>query len=391
MHRLGIWTGKKSVPGISLMASISQSEHNADLVLFGRDERHTIFARWIAEELLDSKEGLAGRVIGGKGRVIDAAGGKGRLSDALVRRGLRSALVDPCAGTGRDHGEAGFFVDIPISLENQPDLLCQSCEIGANEGGHTDEEVPLLVFRETLQQCMRKQPALMRDCIAIVGLHPDEATEDTVDAALSRQIPFAVVPCCVLFKLFPGRRLASSGTCVKKVGAFIEYLRDKDYRMQVTSLPFAGRNQVVFMRAQDYLLPVKKKQPPNYWPCASAAKSGDLQKLKELRSGAHPSPWNWECAQKAAWAGHLEVLQWMRANGCEWDHSCAVAAATKGKQQHVLQWLQETLQQNQQGSGGGDGPSTDLLRRLRLNESEKKQKEEEEEEEEEAHDTTSLL
>jgi hypothetical protein len=326
-------------------------------VLSGRDERHTIFAQWIAEELLDSKAGHVGRV-------IDAAGGKGRLSDALVRRDLRCALVDPCAGTGRDHAEAGFFVNV-----EQPDLSSQACAV-VETGVSMDEESPLLVFRQTLQQCIQMQPAMMRDCKAIVGLHPDEATEDTVDAALSRQIPFAVVPCCVLFKLFPGRRLASSGVKVKKVGAFIEYLRDKDYRMQVTKLPFTGRNEVVFMRAQDYLLPVKKVPPPNCQPCAAAAKSGDLQKLKELRTGAHPSPWNWECAQKAAWAGHLEVLQWMCTNGCEWNHSCAVAAATKGKQQHVLQWLQEILQQDgYDGGGSGLAASNDLLRRLRLNDS----------------------
>jgi hypothetical protein len=303
-------------------------EHHQN-VLFGRDKRHDIFAQWIAEELLDSKVG----------RVIDAAGGKGHLSDALVRRDLRCALVDPCAGTGRDHAEAGFFVDTP--REEQPDLFCQACE---NSGVSRDKDAPLMVFRETLQQFMQTQPVIMNACVAIVGLHPDEATEDAVDVALSRQIPFAVVPCCVLFQLFPDRRLASSGACVRKTGAFIEYLRDKDYRMQVTQLPFVGRNTVVFMRAQDYLLPEHQGPPLDYKPCTAAAKAGDLLKLKELRSdadGGHPSPWNWECVQGAAWAGHLELLQWVHSNGCEWDHSCAVAAATRGRRQHVLDWLEQ--------------------------------------------------
>jgi hypothetical protein len=40
-------------------------------------------------------------------------------------------------------------------------------------------------------------------CPFLVGLHPDEATEAIVDAALWRCLPFAVVPCCVYARLSP--------------------------------------------------------------------------------------------------------------------------------------------------------------------------------------------
>ena len=38
-------------------------------------------------------------------------------------------------------------------------------------------------------------------------MHPDQATEPIVDAALLYGLPFAVVPCCVFAELAPQRRL----------------------------------------------------------------------------------------------------------------------------------------------------------------------------------------
>jgi hypothetical protein len=40
----------------------------------------------------------------------------------------------------------------------------------------------------------------------------------------------------------------------------------------------------------------------------------------------------------AAEGGHLEVLQWARTNGCDWDESTCYAAA-EGGHLEVLQWL----------------------------------------------------
>ena len=38
-------------------------------------------------------------------------------------------------------------------------------------------------------------------------------------------------------------------------------------------------------------------------------------------------PWNEETCARAAKKGHLEVLQWARANGCPWDrYTCSWAA-----------------------------------------------------------------
>merc|ERR1712176_857264 len=74
----------------------------------------------------------------------------------------------------------------------------------------------------------------------IFGLHPDQATEAIVDCALEYEIPFAIVPCCVYPSLFPDRRLASGQGVVKYKG-FLQFLMEKDSRIQTARLPFKGR------------------------------------------------------------------------------------------------------------------------------------------------------
>ena len=69
-------------------------------VIQDRDERHLLFARWIAQELVaPPAEDMRGEHV--RRRIIDVAGGKGRLSAELVHLGWPCALVDPWAGSGR--------------------------------------------------------------------------------------------------------------------------------------------------------------------------------------------------------------------------------------------------------------------------------------------------
>jgi hypothetical protein len=70
--------------------------------------------------------------------------------------------------------------------------------------------------------------------------------------------------------------------------------------------------------------------------CEAAAKGGHLEVLQWLR--ADGCLWNKYTCWEAAKCGHLEVLQWAHANGCLWDwHTCA--NATGGGHLEVLQWL----------------------------------------------------
>ena len=69
--------------------------------------------------------------------------------------------------------------------------------------------------------------------------------------------------------------------------------------------------------------------------CQTAARIGNLEKLKEYRADGWP--WDEDTCAIAVKNGHLEVLQWARANGCPWSLvTCAYAAW--GGHLEVLQW-----------------------------------------------------
>ena len=54
--------------------------------------------------------------------------------------------------------------------------------------------------------------------------------------------------------------------------------------------------------------------PWDKWACADAASGGHLETLKWLRSEG--CPWDEETCEWAAWKGHLNVLRWAIDNGC---------------------------------------------------------------------------
>ena len=67
------------------------------------------------------------------------------------------------------------------------------------------QQLLMLFGTNEVQQCTEMHELLL-NCSVIVGMHPDQATEAIVDAALRADRPFAVVPCCVYPTLFPRRR-----------------------------------------------------------------------------------------------------------------------------------------------------------------------------------------
>ena len=48
-----------------------------------------------------------------------------------------------------------------------------------------------------------------------------------------------------------------------------------------------------------------------------AAGSGDLELVQWLR--AEGCPWNWRTCSEAVDQGRVEMLRWVRENGCPWD------------------------------------------------------------------------
>jgi len=73
--------------------------------------------------------------------------------------------------------------------------------------------------------------------------------------------------------------------------------------------------------------------------CSRAAENGHLDVLQWARAQDPPCPWNADVSSGAARNGRLDVLQWARAQDppCPWDASVSSGAAQFGHL-HVLQW-----------------------------------------------------
>jgi hypothetical protein len=85
----------------------------------------------------------------------------------------------------------------------------------------------------------------LKRCSLLIGLHPDQAAGDIVDYALSKNIPYCRVPCCVYSQLFTKRKL-KDGTVVTTYDQLIDWLCEKDDRARVATLDLEGKNKVVY-------------------------------------------------------------------------------------------------------------------------------------------------
>ncbi len=70
---------------------------------------------------------------------------------------------------------------------------------------------------------------------------------------------------------------------------------------------------------------------------AFAASGGHLEVLKWMRENG--CEWNYATCLNAARAGHLHVLQWARANGCEWDPNVMCSDAAASGNLELLQYV----------------------------------------------------
>jgi len=77
------------------------------------------------------------------------------------------------------------------------------------------------------------------------------------------------------------------------------------------------------------------KETWNEMMCAHVAESGQLNLLKWLKYQG--CPWNETTCSYAAYGYHLDVLQWAREQGCPWNEFTCGHAARKGYL-NILQW-----------------------------------------------------
>lgn len=112
---------------------------------------------------------------------------------------------------------------------------------GDGRTGTATEAVPT----PTHDSCVRIA-RLLQTSSAVVGLHPDQATDHIVDYALAFGKPFAVVPCCTFAKLFPLRKMAD-GRQVRSYEQLLDHLQAKHPEIHRTTVDgMAGRNVVLY-------------------------------------------------------------------------------------------------------------------------------------------------
>jgi hypothetical protein len=152
-------------------------------------------------------------------RVLDIAGGKGLLSMELAMQGVRCTVIDPL-------------------IRKKPNTK-RLRKLGA--------PIPNFVAQPFTTKFEFENHPNCDNTTCVVGLHPDEATEDILDVALRMgDVSVAIVPCCVFPSFFPMRQLHGGGF-VNTHEEFCQYLLEKDPRLQRATLPFEGKNEVIYL------------------------------------------------------------------------------------------------------------------------------------------------
>jgi hypothetical protein len=83
------------------------------------------------------------------------------------------------------------------------------------------------------------------DAGVLLAMHPDQATGAVLEAALALHKPFALVPCCVFSRQFPWR-CTPEGATVTTYEQLCDWIQAQDSGIQRATLPFHGRNVVLY-------------------------------------------------------------------------------------------------------------------------------------------------
>ncbi|KAF9178315.1 hypothetical protein BGZ51_007883 [Haplosporangium sp. Z 767] len=282
-------------------------------------ERALYFAQWListfTREFLNSGTG-----------VLDIAGGRGDLSWELqTRQGIQSTVIEPRPGKGMRKwqrkwlekfkvnnqrvqaakGVAGIQAQVQVqeataeSRISKEDLsTADAIDIEEHEPDDGRDPAGLVDFipKDLTHPLQATDPAriqtmlddafliqheaMVKSASIMVGLHPDQATEPIVRAALKIGKPFAVIPCCVFGRENLHRRLpkytrivegAETETGNKRIHAieqdeeameeedtatrpvtsyddFVTWLSTLHPEIETTWLNFEGMNRVLFWR-----------------------------------------------------------------------------------------------------------------------------------------------
>jgi hypothetical protein len=213
--------------------------------------RARIFASWLITEVLGGLS-VNGNVnvdtAKAAASVLDIAGGKGQLSIELSTQtaGIYCTVIDPLVRKRGMHMNMNSSSSVNSSIIRGHVGLSSKDKKRLHKVGATQ---PLHVARPFGDALLKipEYDTLVKQASILVGLHPDECTEDILDTALLYGKAVAIVPCCVFPQMFPDRYLAGRPHIpVTTYEEFLQYLLEKDERLQRATLPFEGRNQVIY-------------------------------------------------------------------------------------------------------------------------------------------------
>lgn len=199
-------------------------------------QRAMVFAQWIQQTYGDDV------LQNGKG-LLDIAGGKGEVSMFLSHGyNVPCTVVEPELRRKPRHwvGRIRRLTNRMVRGEDPASTTPVSDE-------WPFEREPVYMTTYLDDAFLRDHADIIDNSALLIGLHADQATEPIVDTALKLGKSFAVIPCCVFSNEFPDRRLLN-GQPVATTEDFIQYLCEKDTRIQRAFLGFEGKNVVVYLK-----------------------------------------------------------------------------------------------------------------------------------------------
>ncbi len=207
----------------SLQSYLSANDNAPDSKLFSKNQKSKIFSNWILKTFVKDNE---------KCNVLDVAGGRGMLSIQLYADSLDQNLQVQCT-----------VVD-PRSDGLRP-IKSQFKQLGTRSIDGKIQHIPEYFGNEFLASLSFL--SLWNETDLVLGFHPDQATDAIVDSCLACNPikPFAIIPCCV-FASENGHRRTLSGKGVATYEEYIDWLLEKDSRIQKMALPIHGRNILLY-------------------------------------------------------------------------------------------------------------------------------------------------
>jgi len=207
--------------------------------------RARVFSAWLFQHVLRGD---------GTDVVLDVAGGKGHVSlELALQHQVPCTVMDPLMR----HRQPKWYKRLQKAGAPVPQFVARPFGMDDTSrqwvlgGGMAREETSDGDGTTTnaTKDASSSSSTSTTPFTCLVGLHPDECTQDILQMALQCNLSVAIVPCCVFPSLFPLRTLQSTGQVVQTYDDFLTFLLQQDERLQLATLPFQGKNQVIYYRA----------------------------------------------------------------------------------------------------------------------------------------------